>query len=227
MRGSWVSDNSQTGFTIAEMAIGVFVASILFVAFLTAITNYLILITRNNDSIEMVNSSQNLLRYTVDTLRVSNGVSQTNTITDPNAPAGGWNTNNVNFVIVISTPATDKSHNFIIDPNSGYPYLNEKVYYKSGTSLYRRDLANPNAAGNSEVTTCPPAIATSTCPADPDMADYFQSMSFTLYDQNGAVTTDTTQARSIAINLTMQRSVFGKSLSLNNSIRVALRNKFS
>ena len=222
-----MSANNQKGFTIAELAIGVFVASILFVAFLTAITEYLILITRNNDSIEMVNSSQNLLRYTVDTLRVSNGVRQTNTIADPNAPVGGWNTNNTNFVIVISTPATDKNHNFIVDSSSGFPYLNEIVYYKSGNSLFRRDLANPSAVGNTQVTTCPPSKATPSCPADPDMADYFQSMSFTLYDQNGAVTTDTTQARSIAINLTMQRGVFGKSISLNNSIRVALRNKFS
>lgn len=222
-----VSANKQTGFTIAELAIGIFVASILFIAFLTAITDYLILITRNNDSIEMTNSSQNLLRYTVDTLRVSNGVRQTNSINDPNAPSGGWNTGNTNFVIVISTPAIDSSHNYITDPNSGYPYLNEVVYYKSGNSLYRRDLANPSASGNSLITTCPPSIATTACPADVDMADYFQSMSFTLYDQNGTVTTDTTQARSIAINLTMQRVVYGKTLSLNNSIRVALRNKFS
>jgi hypothetical protein len=203
------------------------VASILFVAFLTAITEYLILITRNNDSIDMVNSSQNLLRYTVDTLRVSNGVRQTNTISDPNAPVGGWNTSNSNFVIVISTPALDKDHNYITDPNSGYPYLNEIVYYKSGSSLYRRDLANPSAIGNTLITSCPASNASSSCPADVDMADYFHSMSFILYDQNGAVTTDTTQTRSLAISLTMQRTVYGDVISLNNNIRVALRNKFS
>lgn len=227
MRENSVSANNQKGFTIVELTIGILVSSILFIAFLTAITEYFILITRNNDSIEMVNSSQNLLRYTVSTLRVSNGVRQTNSITDPNAPVGGWNTSNTDFVIVISTPATDSSHNYIIDSSSGFPYLNEIIYYKSGNSLYRRDLANPSAAGNTLITTCPPASATSSCPADVDMADYFQTMSFTLYDQNGTVTSDTTQARSIAINLTMQRVVYGKTLSLNNSIRVALRNKFS
>lgn len=227
MKESSVSANNQKGFTIVELTIGILVSSILFIAFLTAITEYFILITRNNDSIEMVNSSQNLLRYTVSTLRVSNGVRQTNSITDANAPTGGWNTSNTDFVIVISTPATDSGHNYIIDSSSGFPYLNEIIYYKNGNSLYRRDLANPGAAGNTLVTTCPPASASSSCPADVDMADYFQTMSFTLYDQNGTVTTDTTQARSIAINLTMQRVVYGKTLSLNNSIRVALRNKFS
>ncbi|MGH7156552.1 MAG: prepilin-type N-terminal cleavage/methylation domain-containing protein [Candidatus Saccharimonadales bacterium] len=222
-----MSDNSQRGFTITELALAVAVSSILFIAFMTVITDYFILITRNNVSIDLTTSSQNLLRYTVDTLRVSNGVRQTNTIADPNSPPGGWNTSNSDFVIVISTPATDNSHNYIIDPNSGFPYLNELVYYKSGTSLYRRDLANPSATGNSLMTSCPAALASPSCPADVDMADNFQSMSFTLYDQNGAVTTDTTQARSIAINLNMQRSVFGNIISLNNSIRVALRNKFS
>jgi Tfp pilus assembly protein PilE len=221
-----VSASNQKGFTVVELTIGISVGAILFIAFMSAITDYFILITRNDVSIEMTTSSQNLLRSTVELLRVSNGVRQTNSITDPNAPGGGWNTSNSNFVIVISTPALDASHNYITDPSTGGPYMNELVYYKSGNSLYRRTLANPSATGNSSATTCPANLATSTCPADVDLADYFQAMSFTLYDQNAATTTDPTQARSISINLTMQRNMFGSLLTLNNTIRVTLRNRF-
>lgn len=221
-----MSDNKQKGFTIAELAIAVSVGAILMIAFMTVITDYFMIITRDNASIDMTNSSQNLLRSTVELLRLSNGVRQTNSINDPNAPNGGWNTSNSSFVIVIDTPATDKNHNYIIDPDTGSPYMNELVYYKDGTSLMKRTLANPSAIGNSVVTTCPPGIATPTCPADSDLADNFQSMSFTLYDQDAAVTTDPTQARSIGITLDMQRSVFGTSISLNNSIRATLRNQF-
>jgi prepilin-type N-terminal cleavage/methylation domain-containing protein len=114
-----VSVSKQKGFTVVELAIGISVGSILFLAFMTAITNYFVLITKNNASIDMTTSSQNLLRSTVETLRVSNGVRQTNSISDINAPAGGWNTSNTNFVIVISTPAVDSSHNYLIDPGTG------------------------------------------------------------------------------------------------------------
>lgn len=218
---------SQKGFTVAELTVSVTIASILFIAFMLVITDYFMLITRNNDSIDMTNSSQNLLRSTVEVLRLSNGVRQTNSITDPNAPSGGWNTSNSNFVIVISTPALDSSHNYIIDPSTGSPYMNELVYYKSGTSLMKRSLANPNAAGDTLLTSCPANLATSTCPADVDLADYFQSMSFTLYDQDGNTTADPTLARSIGISLDMQRDVYGTNISLNNAIRVSLRNRFS
>lgn len=214
------------GFTIVELAIGISVGTVLMLAFMTVMTDYFILITRNNASIDMTTSSQNLLRSTVETLRLSNGVRQTNSITDPNAPAGGWNTSNANFVIVISTPALDSSHNYIIDPSTGAPYMNELVYYKSGSSLMKRTLANPAAAGNTTMTTCPANQASSSCPADVDLADYFQSMSFNLYDQDGNTTSDPSSARSVNIDLDMQRSVFGNPISLDNKIRVTLRNRF-
>lgn len=221
-----MSGSKQRGFTVVELTIGISVGAILFLAFMTVITNYFILITRNNASIDMTTSSQNLMRSTVEVLRVSNGVRQTNSISDINAPAGGWNTSNTNFVIVISTPAIDSSHNYIIDPSTGSPYMNELVYYKDGTSLMKRTLANPSAIGTTLVTSCPAALATSTCPADVHLADFFQSMSFTLYDQNSNVTTNPTLARSIKISLNMQRTVYGTAINLNNNIRVTLRNRF-
>src|SRR5437868_9450294 len=193
---------------------------------MTIMTDYFILITKNNASIDMTTSSQNLLRSTVETLRVSNGVRQTNSITDTNAPVGGWNTSNTNFVIVIFSPALDSGHNYIIDPGTGSPYMNELVYYKSGTSLMKRTLANPSATGDSLRTSCPANLASPTCPADVDLADNFQSMSFSLYDQDGNSITDPTVARSIGISLNMQRNEFGSLITLNNAIRVTLRNRF-
>ena len=174
----------------------------------------------------MTINSQNLLRTTVENIRFGNGVEQTNKISDPNAPSGGWNTNNTNFVIVIPVPAVDSSHNYIIDPATGSPYMNELVYYKSGLTLMQRTLANGNATGNSLNTSCPPSLATASCRADRELATYVSSMTFILYDQDGAQTTDTSLARSININLTMQRNAPISPLSLSNSIRVTLRNRF-
>lgn len=214
------------GFTVVELLVGISVGSILFIAFMVAISNQFALIIKNNANIEMSNTAQNLLRTTVENLRNGDGVRQTNSISDANAPVGGWNTSNNNFVVVIDTPALDSSHNYIIDPNSGDPYMNELVYYKSGISLLVRQLANPSANGNSVKTSCPAAQASPGCLADADLGDYFQSMSFNLYDQDNVATNDPAAARLIKINLTMQRTVFGEVINLNNTIAVTLRNRF-
>lgn len=221
------ANRNQAGFTIPELTISMVVTGILVIGLFAGIATYFKLISQNNAGIDLTVSSQNLLRSTVEALRYGGGVEQSNTITDPNAPVGGWNTSNSNFVIVIDTPAEDSAHNYIINPATGGPYMNELVYYKNGGSLMRRALANPGALGNSLQTSCPSNLASSSCPADKDLADYVNSMVFTLYDRNANQITDPTKAHSVKIDLTMNRTIFGTSLSQSNSIRVTLRNDFS
>lgn len=226
MLGSKRLVKEQAGFTLVELTVVVSVTSIVAVVFLGVITNYFVVITRNNELTDMTVNAQNLLRTTVENIRYGNGVEQTNTISDPNAPSGGWNTSNTNFVIVIPVPAEDTSRNYITNPSTGSPYMNELVYYKSGTTLMERILANPSAVGNALQTTCPANLATSSCPADKTLATYVSSMTFVLYDQNAATTTTPTQARSINIVLTMQRNAPISPLSVTSNIRVTLRNRF-
>lgn len=217
---------SSKGSTLVELLVIITVTSILAIVFLDTITNFYSVITRNNASSDLTITSQNLLRSTVETLRVGDGVRQTNSISDANAPGGGWSTSNSDFVIVIASPALDSSRSYIIDPSTGSPYMNELVYYKNGALLMQRVLANPDATGNSLKTTCPPEIATANCPADKQLAEYVKTMLFTLYDQDDIVTNDPLAARSIKIDLAMERDLSGAPLTLNNSIRVTLRNRF-
>jgi hypothetical protein len=91
------------------------VLGVIAVGVMWAFTNYLVLITRNGVMADMTTDSQNLLRATVEELRYGAGVRQTNTITDANAPSGGWNTSNSSFVIVIAMPAVDSGGDYIID----------------------------------------------------------------------------------------------------------------
>jgi len=217
---------ASNGFTMPELAISITVIGILLTALFAAVTNYFVIITKNNASIDMTVSSQNLLRATEEAIRFGDGVRQSNTISDPNAPAGGWNTNNSNFVIVIAVPAEDSSRNYIIDSSTGSPYMNELVYYKNGNSLMKRTLANPAATSNTTKTSCPANLATAGCPADVDLANNFSSMSFILYDQNSNVTSDPTVARSVKIDLNMSQTIFGEQISLASSIRSTLRNNF-
>ncbi len=218
--------NNQKGFTLVELLITISLFGIISVTFLGAITIYFANITRNNASIDMTVNSQNLLRSTVDELRYSAGVRQTNTISDPNGPGGGWNTSNSAFVIIIAKPAEDSSRNYIINPLTGVPYINELVYFKQGATLYRRTLANSSAPDNSSRTTCPATSASASCPADSKLIEYLDDMVFTLYDQDDAPTTNTALARSVKIDLFMKRDTFGDPLLLQNNIRVTLRNNY-
>lgn len=214
------------GFTVVELLISMSVTAILAVAMLGIIMNYFVVITRDNLLVDMTVDSQNLLRATVEELRYGAGVRQTNTISDANGPAGGWNTSNSNFVIIIAMPTLDANNNYIIDDLTGQPYNNEYVYFKSGLILYKRVLANPSAVGNVARTTCPQAVSSPSCRPDRILNDFVKDMNFTLYDQDNVVTADPLLARSVLIDLIMERDTFGAPLNLSNNIQVTLRNNF-
>ncbi|MBI5357250.1 hypothetical protein HZB74_00120 [Candidatus Saccharibacteria bacterium] len=218
--------SSEGGFTIVELNMTIGLMAILSIGFMAIFTNFLVTNTRINTSIEMTSGSQILLRTMVEELRYGAGVRQTNTITDPNGPGAGWNTGNVNFVIITAVPAVDSSNNYIIDTSTGSPYMNEFVYFKQGTALYKRTLAHPSATGNSLKTSCPESVATSSCPADRKLVENLETMSFTLYDQDNATTANTALARSIKIDLTLSKDTFGNPITFDNSIRITLRNTF-
>jgi prepilin-type N-terminal cleavage/methylation domain-containing protein len=217
---------NQRGFTLVEVLISLTIFAILSVSLFAIVPNYLTVITRTNQQTDMTVESQGLLRRTVEELRYGAGVRQTNVVTDANAPAGGWNTGNASFVIIIAVPAVDTSRQYIIDAATGNPYNNELVYFKQNNKLYKRILANPSATGNSLVTTCPSASASPTCPADRLLSETLKTMTFTFYDQNNVVTTDPLLARSVKIDLQLEKDTFGQPLTVDNSIRVALRNSF-
>ena len=217
---------NQAGFTIVELLVAISLIATISVGLISVFTNYLAIITRNNVLVDMTATSQNLLRSTVEELRYGAGVRQTNTINDPNGPSGGWNTTNTNFVIIIAVPAVDASGAYIIDTTTGQPYNNELVYFKQDLTLYKRTLAHGSAAGNKLITSCPSATASSTCPPDRKLAENVKDMEFILYDQDNALTSDTLLARSVKIDLRLERDTFGDPLSLDNSIRVTLRNNF-
>lgn len=218
--------NRSDGFTLVELNLSLVIMSIMAVSLLIVFTNFFVIMTRTNAIVDMTVDSQNLLRTAVEELRYGAGVRVTNTITDPNAPASGWDTDNVNFVIVIAVPAVDSDRNYIIDPSTGSPYMNELVYYKNGSQLYKRILAHPDATGNILTTSCPPALATSSCPADRKLVDNVNTMTFTLYDQDNALTTDPLLARSVKIDLQLLRDTFGEPLTYDNSVRITLRNTY-
>ncbi len=214
---------SQAGFTIVELLVAISLIGIISVSMIAAFGNYLTIITRNSRTNELTMESQNLLRSAVEELRYGAGVRQTNSIADPNV-TGGWSTSNTSFVIIIAIPAVDPSNAYIINPATGSPYNNELVYFKEGAKLYKRTLAHPDASNNKLHTSCP--IGTATCPEDRLLTENLKIFAFELYDQDNLPTTNSLLARSVRINLGLERKAFGAPITFGNSIRVTLRNQF-
>ena len=71
--------------------------------------------------------------------------------------------------------------------NGTQPYEDEYVLYvdKAQKQLLARSLANPNASGNALKTSCPPAIATASCPADKVIINDLSSIDSKYFSKSG------------------------------------------
>ncbi len=217
--------HTSHGFTITEMVISVVVAGILTIVVFGITFYYYIDTAQAQTATDLALASQATLKTVTEDIRLADAISATNALSDPNAPSGGWTTSNPGHVIIIETPALDSSHNIIYDPDTGFPYRNEYIYFLSGTNMYKRVLANPSAPGNTAITSCPASKSGPTCPPDLLFSTHVSNLSFTFYDSSGNQTTDVTQTRSVDFEVDLAENSYGKNVTLNNGTRVTLRNE--
>jgi prepilin-type N-terminal cleavage/methylation domain-containing protein len=218
--------NNSRGFTIVELTVALLVGSLLSLTILAFTFTFYMDTIKSQTETSMLIESQTILRRVADDMRYSSQIMVTNNIVDDNEPTDGWTTSNEDLILILSSPATDSTGDFIDDIATGNPYQNEFIYFADGTNLYKRVLANPDATDNRNTTTCPNATASPTCPQDPILSENFQDMSFVFYDQNGDVTTDPTLGRSVDINIDLERNIFGEIIHVDNTVRMTLRNPF-
>jgi hypothetical protein len=88
-------------------------------------------------------------------------------------------------VIYFRRYSMDSSKQFIM--NGTQPYEDEYLLYLDGSSkaLMQRTLVNPSATNDQSKTTCPPAQATSACPADKSLASDIASLSTRYFSRTG------------------------------------------
>jgi len=219
-----ISHKDEWGFTIVELLLATAISGILATVMLAISVHYYGNVLQAQTTTKMALESQLILTQLVEDIRLSDGIGQTNAISDPNAPAGGWVTNDPSNIIIIKAPAIDANRDIIYDPSTNYPYRNEYVYFTAGSTMYRRVLKNTEAPGNVAVTTCPPALANSSCPGDKEYSSNMNNLTFTFYDINDNPISDPTLARSVSLTVNMARKVYGKNLTLSNTTRTTLRN---
>jgi prepilin-type N-terminal cleavage/methylation domain-containing protein len=219
-----MSRQRQDGFTITELVISITVAGVLIFILFSATFYYYVNAMQAQTATDLALESQSILAQLTEDIRLSDAISSTNAISDPNSPLGGWTTSDPSNIIIIENPAVDSSRNIIYNSSTGYPYRNEFIYFQNSSKMYKRVLANAAASGNTAQTTCPQNLASPTCPPDRLFSSNASNLSFTFYDSSDNTTSNATQARSVNLQVDMAKKVFGKNIVLSNTTRVTLRN---
>jgi len=196
--------NSSHGFTIVEL-----IVSLIMVAFFSSLILYFTFnfwrygfsLQADENTLTTRLNAGDLIRESIGTsdgLIIQNSLSDTHIlVADPNntsfwkpihaipgttnIPASGQ----YSPVIYYRRYSTNSSGAYIM--NGSLPYEDEYVLYLNGStkSLMFRSIANPNATGNRLKTSCPPSLATTSCPADKLVADNLASVGMRYFSKTG------------------------------------------
>jgi prepilin-type N-terminal cleavage/methylation domain-containing protein len=216
---------NKSGFTLVELLVTMLIMGILSLTLANFITTWLqaesLAQTRSN----LLTTAETTLDTVTNDIKLSGSADQNNRWPDSNGPGGnqfGWTSGSQ--VLVLAKAAVDSSNNIIFsDPAKYISQKDNEIYYLSGTTLYRRTLASSDS-NDAAVTTCPPADATSGCPADETVATGVSSFSVTYYDADENTVTPA-NARSVQVSITLTAKQDAKTISASYTTRMVFRNE--
>jgi prepilin-type N-terminal cleavage/methylation domain-containing protein len=214
----------QRGFTLTEMLITITLVSLLSLTMANFIANWLQASSLAQARTTLLSNAQDALDNISNDIRLSGSADLNNRWPDDNAPGNqfGWQSNG--STLVLARIATNSQKDVIFsDPAQ---YITEKdnvVYYLSGQKLYRRIIASddPDTAAT---TTCPPASATASCPADSKVAEDVTAYSVTYYDANDQVVAPD-EAQAVQLAITVSQTKGGEQVDASYTTRMVFRNE--
>lgn len=220
-----LSKKHQSGFTLVELTVSIIIVGILSLTLASFIETWLQASTLAQDRANLLNNSENAMDTITNDIALSGSAETNNRWPDANGPGGnqyGWTSSST--TLVLAKVARDNNNNIIFsDPAEYVSQKDDVIYYLSGTTLYRRTIAS-DSSNDAATTTCPPADATSTCPADLTVATGVTSFSLAYYNEDGA-TADPSDARSVQVSLTLDTVIDSKTISASYSTRMVFRNE--
>lgn len=195
----------QRGMTLVELTITVVltmtVTTGVIIFMISGIRTYSAASARAN----LMAQAQTAVGRISDDILLSASADVNNRIEDSNSPVAGnplgWQSDA--DTLILATAAEDQSRNILFADASMYiSHKNNIIYYLSNKTLYRRVLAT-DVTGNRAITTCPPATATASCPADGIVMEQVESFTVTYRNHlNQTVAPDS--ARSIEVGVVLR-----------------------
>lgn len=218
--------SDQRGFTLIEVLIAMTVSAVLIgiiIAFmLNSLTSYGVAGARA----ELLNEAQIALDITTNDIRLSANADKNNRWDDDNAPGApedtlSWQSDA--HTLVLATAAQDADGNILFsDPAKYISQKNNSIYFVQNNNLYKRVLAAP-VEGNIAHTTCPQAVANTTCPADKKLLSNVDTFTVKYYNnQNQEVAAD--EARSVELYVKLRVERYPESVVAEYTTRMVFRN---
>jgi len=216
---------NQKGFTLPELVITMVLMMIISLMLANFIITWLAASTLAQARTDLLTNAENALDTITEDIRLSGSADQNNRWPDVNGPGGnqfGWTSNS--STLVLARVSENSAGNIIFSDASQYiTQKYDEIYYLSNGTLYRRTIKSTDT-NDSAVTTCPPASATASCPADKTIATNVSNFSVAYYDAD-LNTVTATDARAVQLSITMSKKVNGKDVSASYNTRMVFRNE--
>jgi type II secretory pathway component PulJ len=216
--------NTQTGFTITELIIGMFVTAILSLTLVAFIVGGLQQYSASSVRNSLTTDTQTALHRINDDIRNSAGLIDTPQVVDANAPTatGAWQSSNTQLVLaVVPRDATGKALNLVSgDVTGSYASI---VYYIKNGALYRRVLGTGQPGETTQTLGCSPADPLGGCDSDTRIVNNISTLTFTWLDKAGAVTTNPSGTVAITSYLSLNRKQAGQDVAAKDSATMAPR----
>lgn len=215
---------NQKGFTLVELIVVMLVMSVLSLMLANFIANWLQSETNAQKRADLLSNAQTALDTITEDIRLSGSVDANNRWPDTYGPGGnqfGW-TSGSQTLILAKAAVTSGNAIIFSDPSNYITQKDNAIYYLSGTTLYRRILESTDAADAAK-TTCPPANATASCPADKIVATGVSSFAVSYYNADNSVVTPA-NARSVQLSITVSTKQNTQTINASYSTRMVFRN---
>lgn len=221
---SRLSLNNNGGFTVLELLISISIITAMVPVLLVVTFGFYSDLVRQSTRAQLTLESQNVLQIMTEQLRIATAVRNAPLQTDANPPGAGWATSDASNTFIVALPTVSTTGDYLIDADTNEPFETDTVVYQSGKQLRKRSIVDPDAVGERQPTSCPDALATSSCPPDGKLTENFKDLTFQFYDQDDVLTNDPLLARSVVISVTLEKVIAGDAVAATNSVRMTLRN---
>jgi prepilin-type N-terminal cleavage/methylation domain-containing protein len=229
---------AQGGYTLVEMLVAISISTLLILAIGNFATNSVIGSNQDYNKTLVLTNSKEAVNIVARQVRLAKSVLAQNTLDDANAPSAPSNDYSWSGAagsgtsLILAVPSRDGNGDIIwIDGNHTSVVTDNVIFYLDSSSkkLYRRWIVNPLAVSatvpTKQKTTCPPSVATPSCPSDSDVVDDVANLTTSYLKGDGTVTTIPDNTEAVNYTVTETRTINGKAFSGTYSTIATLRNR--
>jgi type II secretory pathway pseudopilin PulG len=223
---------SELGYTLIEMLVAISMSTLLILAIGQFATSSVLSTNQDYNQTLVLANTKEAVGIVARQIRFGKSVLAKNVLPDtyaPNAPTDyfSWaSTAGSGNPLVLAVPSRASDGSVIYD-GSHVIYTDNVIFYLDSTThrLYKRTLKNTSATGNVAVTTCPPAHATGSCPADAIVVDDVANLATNYLKADGTTTSTPANTEAVTYTVTETRTIQGHAYTGTYTTVATLRNR--